>query len=211
MRLRPPPGRVGRPWLLRRLEVARTASQVLDEKRRALLRERVRLEAHVSEARSVWEEAAREAADWLDRAVVLSGERRVNLARQHSRARAQIEVAWRNSLGAILPDEPTLEIAEGGGLVTVGGSAALPVAVIAHTRALAAAVRYASLQVAFDRLSAELATTTRRLQAIERRWIPGHEQALARLELALDESEREDVARTRWAVRRLEQAPRRRT
>jgi vacuolar-type H+-ATPase subunit D/Vma8 len=48
----------------------------------------------------------------------------------------------------------------------------------------------------------ELAETTRRERAIERRWIPEHEAALHRLELALDEREREEVARARWAAGR---------
>ena len=38
MPLRVPPGRAGRPWLLHRLEVARAGADVLEEKRRALLR-----------------------------------------------------------------------------------------------------------------------------------------------------------------------------
>jgi vacuolar-type H+-ATPase subunit D/Vma8 len=38
----------------------------------------------------------------------------------------------------------------------------------------------------------------RRLRAIEQRWIPEHEQALARLELTLDELEHEESGRVRW-------------
>jgi len=49
-------------------------------------------------------------------------------------------------------------------------------------------------------IAAELAATARRQQAIERYWIPEHEAALRRIELALDEREREDVARVKWAL-----------
>jgi vacuolar-type H+-ATPase subunit D/Vma8 len=191
---------------MRRLEVARTASEVLDEKRRALLRERARLEALVPGARDVWEGAAAEAAMWLERASVLSGERRLELARFHGGAQAELHVEWRNSLGVLVPEDPVLTIRDATGVVGVGGSAALPIAAAAHRRALEAAVRYAALRVTFDRISNELALTTRRLQAIERRWIPQHEGALAALELTLDEGEREDAARTRWAVRKLHSA-----
>ena len=40
MRVRHPPGRAGRPWLAHRLEVARRGAELLEEKQRALLRER---------------------------------------------------------------------------------------------------------------------------------------------------------------------------
>ena len=41
-----------------------------------------------------------------------------------------------------------------------------------------------------------------RLRAVERRWIPEYETALAALELSLDESEREQGTRVRWVLRR---------
>jgi vacuolar-type H+-ATPase subunit D/Vma8 len=205
MALRPPPGRVGRPWLMRRLAVARTASNVLDETRRALLRVRGRLEDVAHEAQREWESAAAAAAEWLERAAVLSGERQIALARAHRGATAELAVDWRNSLGVLVPAEHRLTIPDTGS--AVGGSAALPVAARAHRRALAAGVEYAAARIAYDRTSDELALTTRRLQAIERRWIPRHEEALSALELALDEAEREDATRTRWAVRTLAEQP----
>jgi V/A-type H+-transporting ATPase subunit D len=202
MRLRTPPGRAGRPWLVRRLEIARTGAQVLDEKRRALLRELGRIEPVVAEAREDWEVTAREAAEWLDRAAVLSGGRRLRLALHHCGTTAELRVSWRNALGVVYPDDPQLIVKEAEGVVGVGGSAALPIALGAHRRALEAAVRYSVIQGAHDRISAELAATARRLRAIEKRWIPSHEEALYALDLAMDEAEREDAVRTRWAVRR---------
>ena len=47
---------------------------------------------------------------------------------------------------------------------------------------------------------AQLAATARRQRAIERRWIPEHEAELRRIALTLDEREREDIARVKWAV-----------
>ena len=202
MPLRVPAGRAGRPWLVHRLEIARGAADVLDQKRRALTRERGRLVELVAEARAEWERAAGEAADWLDRASVLAGERRLRLARFHAGERATLQVRWRNFLGVACPETPELELPALAGAAGVGGSAALPVAAAAHRRALEAAARFGALRVAHDRISDELAATNRRLRAIERRWIPQHEEALAALALALDEAEREDAVRTRWAIRR---------
>lgn len=201
MPLRVPPGRAGRPWLVRRLEIARGGADVLDEKRRALLRERARVEPLVGEARETWERAAREAAGWLDRAAVLAGARRLRLASPRDTSAVEVHVPWRTALGVLIPEQPELVLPRGSGLEDVGGSAALSVAVAAHRRALEAAARYGAVQAASVRIAAELAATTRRLRAIERRWIPRHERALAALELALDESEREDAARSRWARR----------
>jgi V/A-type H+-transporting ATPase subunit D len=187
---------------VRRLEIARTGAQVLEEKRRALLRELGRIEPLVAEARDDWERSAREAAEWLDRAAVLSGGRRLRLALQHCGTTADLDVRWRNALGVVYPEDPELIVNEAEGVSGIGGSAALPIAVAAHRRALGAAVRYSVIQGAQDRISAELAATGRRLRAIEKRWIPSHEEALYALDLAMDEAEREDAIRTRWAVRR---------
>jgi len=65
-----------------------------------------------------------------------------------------------------------------------------------------AGAHLAAVATALERIDAELAATTRRLRALERRWIPAHEEALAALSLALDESEREDAIRGRWFVER---------
>lgn len=199
MALRIPPGRAGRTWLVRRLEIARRGVDVLEEKRRVLLRERERLEPLVQEAEAAWRKRSAEADGWLERAAVLSGDRRLRLARQAVRAPATVDVRWRNSLGVVVPEPPVLELPPAADVVRIGGSAALPVAADRHREALEAGVRLAALRYAHDAVWRELEQTTLRLRAIERRWIPRHRDALAALSLALDEIEREDLARARWA------------
>ncbi len=51
-----------------------------------------------------------------------------------------------------------------------------------------------------DASTRTLRATTLRRNAIERRWIPAHEVAAAELALGLDELEREDGTRVRWAT-----------
>lgn len=75
-------------------------------------------------------------------------------------------------------------------------------AATAFTEATLAAARYAVAQRADAELSAELGRAARRLRALQKRWIPEHEQALARLDLRLDESQREQAARVRWLTNR---------
>ena len=63
-----------------------------------------------------------------------------------------------------------------------------------------AAGSFAAARAAHEAIESELAATTRRLRAIERRWIPDHESALRRLEITLADHELEDVARSRFAL-----------
>jgi vacuolar-type H+-ATPase subunit D/Vma8 len=46
----------------------------------------------------------------------------------------------------------------------------------------------------------------RRVRAIESRWLPLHEQSLAQLQLSLDENDRAEGARIRWASHRRQGA-----
>ena len=198
MRLRAPPGRAGRPWLVHRLAVARRGADVLDDKRRALLQERVRLATAVAEARDAWEHTVREAEVWLQRALLISGQRSFELARFYVPEAAEVRLTWRRSLGVAYPLEVEVRLPATPDVVAPGGSSALSAAASAYGRALEAGARFGAAQCAFDRVDAELAATTLRLRALERRWIPAHERALAALELELDETERADAVRARW-------------
>jgi ATP synthase subunit D len=69
-----------------------------------------------------------------------------------------------------------------------------------HAAALEAAVRYAGAAEALRVVEAETLATRYRLRAIEDRWIPRLEQALADVTFALEEQELADAARLRLAV-----------
>jgi V/A-type H+-transporting ATPase subunit D len=199
--MRAPPGRVGRLWLIRRIETARRGRDVLEQKRRALLRQRARLEPELAEARGEWEHAAREAERWWQLAAVLGGERTLEHAVTGVTGSAEVAVDWRNALGVVYPAD--VEVRAVDRVAPVGGSAALAQAAISYRRALACAARHAVASTAWERTGSELEATNHRLRAIERRWIPRHERALAALELALDEAERTEVVQTRWFRDRL--------
>jgi len=206
MALRAPPGRAGRLWLVRRLEIARRGVEVLDQKRQTLLRERQRLSEALDDFARAWEQKARAAADWNDRALAIAGERRLQLAARHVADRCEVEVEWRNALGTVFPAGASVRPGLAADFVapdfvSLGGGSAVALAARAHAGAVVAAADYAAARAAHDAIAAELTATTRRQRAIERRWIPEHEAALRRLELALDDREREDIARVRWAMR----------
>jgi H(+)-transporting ATP synthase subunit D len=199
MALRIPAGRAGRLWLLGRIDAGRRGAAVLEQKRQALLREQFRVGELLAGAERDWDAAAREAAEWLRRAAVLAGGRPLRLAALHSGADARVDVDWRNALGVAYPAQARVEL-PGQSLSSFGGTAAVGQAAAAHRRAVEAAARFAVLRTAHERLGAELRRTARRLRAIERRWLPEHERALAALELSLDEIEREEIARVRWTA-----------
>ena len=198
MPLRVPPGRTGRPWLLHRLAVARAGADVLEEKRRTLLRRRDELALEAAEARLEWDRLAREAASSHQRALVLSGARRLRLAAFYGGGQAAVSVRHRHLLGVTVPDGAEVDFTEPVDLVPLGVTLPLALAAGVHRQALEEAARYACVREAHRRVSEESRSTARRLRAIEQRWIPRHEEALARLELTLDELEREDSGRVRW-------------
>ena len=200
MAIRVPPGRTGRLWLMRKLAIAARGVEVLDEKRQALVREQRRLSQELDSAAATWEQRARLAAEWNDRALALVGARRLRLASLPREGSAEVAVDWRNVLGAACPGDATIRVGPAPDYVALGGGAAVARAASAHEQALAAAAALAAARAAYGAVTRELVATTRRQRAIERRWIPEHEDALRRLELLLDQRELEDAARARKAA-----------
>ncbi|HUO73619.1 MAG TPA: V-type ATP synthase subunit D [Solirubrobacteraceae bacterium] len=202
MALRIPPGRAGRIWLVGRLEIARRGAELLDRKRQALLRERRRVRGEAEAAQEAWQQAAAVAATWSSRAAILDGAARLELLARHARTPASLQLSWRNLMGARLPTIESLAAPDPPSLSAFGGSSAAVLAGHACADAAVAAARYAVARRAELELSVELQRASRRLRALQERWIPQHEAALAQLDLVLDESQREQAARARWATRR---------
>lgn len=202
MRLRVPPGRQGRLWLSARLGVAARGAELLEQKRWALMTEVQRLAAAEEQSRRTWETAAIDARRWLLRAVMLAGERQLELT-VHNRGRAaEVKVSRGSVMGVVFPDHATTTASEGG--LLLGGSAAFDRAVDAWRSALALGVQAAAAERAHAEVSREFALTARRERVIERVWLPALSAALRDLDLRLDEMERQDAIRARWVLRRRE-------
>ena len=199
MRLRHPPGRTGRLWLKHRTEVATTGAELLDKKRRALVQEYRRLHVLARETAERWTSSAVDADTWVSRLAVVAGDDEIGLlAAAHPRA--QVTVRWRSEMGVIFAAEARVDLGAEP-LTASGGSAAADQAVPAARRALEAAVADAVTQSAFRRISEELAITSRRQRALERRWLPALMKATAHLNEYLDELEREEATRSSWSRR----------
>jgi V/A-type H+-transporting ATPase subunit D len=201
MPLRIPPGRAGRTWIAARLETARRGADLLDRKRQALLREQARVWTEADASRRAWHDALAQAEQWTARATMLDGSGRLELLTRHVTTRATAELAWSSLMGAQLPSLREVAIPTPPALSALGASAAAVFAAQAWCQATRDATRHAVALRADAELSAELGRATRRLRALQKRWIPQHEAALAQLDLTLDETQREQAARVRWLTR----------
>jgi len=190
-----PTGRSGRLLLEHRLDAARRGADLLERKRRILAGELERLRLVTARTEQEWLVAAHDAARWAVRSQALDGAQ--HLTDAAARHPAEVEVSWHAAMGVVYPGE--VAVRPGGGRPT-GGSSALVLAARAHRVALDAAARHAAADRALRLVSAELEATRLRQQAIERRWLPRLVEQLRRLTMQLDELEREENLRMRWAA-----------
>ncbi len=192
-----PPGRSGRLWLLGRLRAGRLAATLLDRKLNVLRTEqqRLRLQARQSQAR--WVELWHEADRWAARCALLGAQREARLW-QPDRP-ADVTIVWTTAMGVRFPAEARcqLPLRERGDRSP--GTAVLIGADRAFRAAAVAAVDDAAAQAALAIVDDEVTVTSRRLRAITDRWLPRMESALAAVNRDLDESEREQSFRLRWA------------
>lgn len=197
-----PPGRAGRLWLRGRLASARRSMELLDRKRQLLRHERNRLAELREETHRHWVISCSEAETWGLRASILGGMADVALSSAAVAGGARVDVTWRNTMGVRHPDDPRCALPALAPADAAAANAAVAPAAASYRRALEAGVAYAVADTSFKVVDLELRDTERRLRAIERRRVPLLEDGLRRLELHLDELEREERVVTRWAQRR---------
>ena len=190
-----PPGRAGRLWLLDRIRSGRLAASLLDRKVKILRAEQQRLRALAEQSRARWVDCAGEADLWGQRCALLGGER----AFRHSSPAdaAAVVVEWGSVMGARYPVAVTTHLAPP--VDRGAGTVALIEAEPAYRRAVEAAANHAVAEAAVRIIEAELEATGRRLRAISDRWLPRLEGWLAAVTRELEESEREEAFRLRWA------------
>ena len=188
-----PPGRAGRLWLTKRLQVARRGADLLDRKLRILTEELGRLREFAAQTAEEWNRSCVEAERWLLRASVLGGQRAVRLAADS--LVADVTISYTVSMGVRHPASTTCVIP----VPATWDGPTLTRTRQAHGVALAAAAEHAAAAEALRVVEAEALATRYRLRAIRDRWIPRLEQALAEVTLAIEEQELADAARLRLA------------
>lgn len=190
-----PPGRAGRIWLRRRLEVARRGAELLDRKLRVIRGELDRLHDAEAAAIAAWDQASADAERWLLRASLLGGQRAIRVAADGRLA--DVTVSYGTVMGVRYPSSTSCVIPE----ARTWDTPVIAAARQAHAAALAAAARAAAAAEAVRLAEAEARATGYRLRAVKDRWIPRLEQALTEVTLAIEEQEITDAARLRLATR----------
>jgi len=198
-----PPGRAGRLWLLAKLAAARRSSDLLDQKRQLLLREYSQASALADSTLEDWERTCREAEQWLAHLVLLGGQRELQVLCALRSGRAEVEFAWKSSMGLEYPKFGGCVLPEPDRLLDASANAAGAPSVESYRDAMLAGAAHAAAAEAKRRLATELASTRRRLRSITRRRIPELEALLGELELRLDAAELEDRVVGRWARERM--------
>lgn len=191
---RVPPGRAGLLWLRHRLAVARRGLDLLQRKQAILLQEAQRLRMRSDLTRREWREADAEARGWLLRAAAIGGTRALRLA--ESTRPAMITPRSTSVIGVRCAADPVVRLPDLAPASALG-SPALRIAVAGYRRALPAAARHAAVSAAHAAVLAEVAATRLRVRALERRWIPQLESAMAGIQLQMAEIEDADVIRRR--------------
>ncbi|HVD00084.1 MAG TPA: V-type ATP synthase subunit D [Candidatus Dormibacteraeota bacterium] len=200
MKIHHPVGRSGALWLRDRRQLATKGRDLLAQKRMVLSLERERLAAVAERAQADWRRAYASLDVWMTRAMVLGGPEQVF----HVPVRpARVTIRERSAFGVTYPSDIQVA-AEPAATLAGGGSSALDIAAEHSVTAVRAGVELAAAQTALRRLENELRSTTRRVRAIERRWMPALIKAQAGLELQLEEKEREELVRAAWARTQIE-------
>jgi V/A-type H+-transporting ATPase subunit D len=194
--MRIPPGRAGRLWLERRLATAQHAGRLLKEKLAILNHEEQRLAGRAAEGAEEWRRLCAESEMWTLRAAALSSRRGLRIASDGTTAQAEIAMGF--TIGV---EHPVSGVArrKQQDLPAVG-SAAVTEAAEAARAAVEAALSAAVATAALRAVQGELAATRRTLRAVEQRWIPRLSSALSRVRLELEELERAEGVRHRWAA-----------
>jgi V/A-type H+-transporting ATPase subunit D len=197
-----PANRAVRLQLRSRLALATHAAELLHNKEEALQRESTRLRAHAARTEAAWRERLADARIWLLRARALGASS--ELARLHDQScLATVDIAWQSSMGVTYPGTVRCEPTPTPKLTT---TSALAPTSTTFRAALDAAAQHAAASTALQRVERELASTRRRRRALEQRLQPRLQAQLHRLDLTLDERDRETAVSTRLATRHQERS-----
>ncbi|MEU4499317.1 V-type ATP synthase subunit D [Streptomyces sp. NPDC023998] len=195
---RVPPGRAGRLRLRHNLEVALRGADLLERKLRILRGRQQSLQETEESARRAWLELLAEAETWLLRGLVMSGEGALEASAVADRA--DVTVEWTTSMGVLHPAGVVWTPAVRSPDESAPGNTALARAEAAYREAVRAAAEYAAARTASRLVGAEAERTRQRTRALRRHWIPRLTEELAAADLALEQSEHEDLIRRRWAA-----------
>jgi V/A-type H+-transporting ATPase subunit D len=193
--------------LARRAQIglAEQARDLLKEKRDALKREFVRLSASVLEAMDDLEERCADGRRELSGAVALEGQESVGSAALAAAGAIEVGLHTRSVAGVSIVevDKPPLRRARTGrGYSLAATSARIDRVADAFEAQLDLLLDIVASELSLRRLAAEIARTTRRVNALEVVVVPRLREERDRIAAVLEEREREDRVRLSRARRR---------
>ncbi len=136
---------------------------------------------------------------WGLRAVLLGGQDAIDLAVPTERA--SVNVQWAVTAGVRFPDDAACSLPPEADQAVVHPTSASVSATRAYRAAVVAAAKHAAAQSAWRTVEREVYTTRLRARALSRHWLPLLQQELTRIELELEEDDRDSATRTRLVGR----------
>ncbi len=194
-----PPGRMGRLWVLNRLDLAERGVTLLEQKLHLLTALQEELQRKAEQSRYDWQQACREADMWGLRAVLLGGHNAIELV--VTTAPASVTVQWAVTAGVRYPDVAACVLPPENDPAVIYPTSASVQATRSYRAAVIAAARCAAAQAAFRTVEQEVHTTRLRARALSRHWLPLLQQELASIELELEEEDRDGAIRVRLVDR----------
>ncbi|MFQ6269314.1 V-type ATP synthase subunit D [Kutzneria viridogrisea] len=183
-----------------RLDLATRGAATLEQKLRVLRREQQRFLDRERRTAAAWRERVADAEALMLRASLLGGQRTLRMAELV--APTELTVQWGATMGIRHPDGVRWVSPSWPSPRTPPCGAATAQAGSAYAAAAVAAVEHAVARAACERITTELAITQLRVRALRQHWLPRLRQELAAVEFELEELERAEGVRRRWAQHR---------
>ncbi|UCF04922.1 MAG: V-type ATP synthase subunit D [bacterium] len=175
----------------RDLGFAREGWELLDQKRKILVVELMGLIDRAVEAQEEVEAKLTEAFSALDQAVLRMGRREVNLIAIGMNIKSEISFSQKRIMGVSLPRVRVKLEDRSPYFAAAESSIWIDEAIKKFREVLELLGNLAEARISLVRLSREVAKTIRRVNALEKIFIPDYEETLKYIEMALEESERE--------------------
>jgi V/A-type H+-transporting ATPase subunit D len=165
--------------------------ELLDQKRKILVVELMGLIDRAVEAQEKVESKLREAFDALDQAILRMGRREVDLIALGMNIKSDISFSQKRVMGVSLP-RVRVEFEDRSPYFAAAESSIwIDEAIKKFREVLELLGTLAEARISLVRLSREVSKTIRRVNALEKIFIPDYEETLKYIEMALEESERE--------------------
>jgi V/A-type H+-transporting ATPase subunit D len=175
----------------RDLGFAQEGWELLDQKRKILIVELMGLIDSAVEAQERVEAKLKEAFAALDQAILRMGRREVGLLALGQNIRSEIEFSEKRVMGVSLPRVRVKFDDRSPYVAAAESSIWMDEAILRFREALQLLGTLAEARISLMRLSREVAKTVRRVNALEKIFIPDYEETMKYIEMALEESERE--------------------